>query len=66
MKTESTAQSEQLDAAPSAPIATTESLVDAWFSKHFHNMGALFDERSYAHLYAAKEDLKTVLAPLRP
>lgn len=38
------------------------ALVDTWFTKHFHNMSALYDERAYVHLLSAKEDLKVSLA----
>lgn len=46
---------------PPAPRTSAE-LVETWFTKHFHNMSALYDERAYAHLLGAKEDLKVVLA----
>ena len=46
----------EVAAHPSAAI------VEDWFAKHFHNMSALFDERAYALLLGAKEDLKVVLA----
>jgi hypothetical protein len=56
--TESDAPSPSRASAPHPSVA----IVDEWFTKHFHNMSALFDERSYTHLLNAKEDLKVSLA----
>ena len=62
----------QADAAPIelaelAPVETvpthpSAAVVETWFAKHFHNMGAALDVRMYALLHAAKEDLKATLA----
>lgn len=38
-----------------------EQLVDEWFRKHFHGLGARLDEALYNHLHAAKEELKQLL-----
>lgn len=46
---------------PTPPHASA-AIVDLWFQKHFHNMGAVLDERAYALLFHAKEDLKVILA----
>jgi hypothetical protein len=50
-------------AAPAAPTPTDEK-IEIWFAKHFHNLGALLDERMHNVLHAAKEDLKAELAKL--
>jgi hypothetical protein len=60
----------QPDPAPVAPIAVPvppsaiDEKIDIWFAKHFHNLGALLDERMHNLLHAAKEDLKAELAKL--
>lgn len=52
-------------AAAAAPQSgPLDELVDVWFAKHFHGMGALLDERLYNHVYAAKDDLKAELRKL--
>jgi len=50
-------------APPTAPSKTDEK-IEIWFAKHFHNLGALLDERMHNILHAAKEDLKAELAKL--
>jgi hypothetical protein len=50
-------------AAPPAPLSIDET-IEIWFAKHFHNLGALMDERVHNILHAAKEDLKAELAKL--
>ena len=47
--------------APAAPHPSA-AIVDAWFRKHFHNMGAALDLRAYTLLHGATEDLKQILA----
>jgi hypothetical protein len=37
-------------------------LVESWFGRHFHNVGAGLSEELYNRLYAAKDDLKVTLA----
>ena len=59
----------QADApAPDLAVASVPSRIDeaieVWFAKHFHNLGALLDERMHNILHAAKEDLKAELAKL--
>ena len=56
---ESTVQSAE-GAATSAPAS--DAVVDAWFERHFHGLGARLDEFLFNHLRAAKEDLKAILA----
>lgn len=41
-----------------------DAAVDAWFAKHFHNMGAQLDTPVLNLLRAATEDLKAVLRAL--
>lgn len=57
-----------VDVAPPAPAPAvpSDAVVESWFAKHFHGMGALIDERTYNLLHAAKEDLKRVLAAVSP
>jgi hypothetical protein len=59
-----TASDSATSSTPAAVAAPHPSaaLIDEWFTKQFHNMSALFDERSYTHLLNAKEDLKVSLA----
>ena len=56
----------QPDAAPdpAAAPSKTDDVVDAWFAKYFHGLGAQLDERLYNHVYAAREDLKAELRKL--
>ena len=42
----------------------TDLVVEDWFQRHFHGMGAHLDERTHNLLHAAKEDLKRVLSDL--
>jgi hypothetical protein len=44
-----------------APTAT-DAIVEEWFAKHFHGLGARVDEFLFNHFRAAKEDLKSILA----
>lgn len=46
------------------PPSPTDLVVEDWFQRHFHGMGAQLDERLYNLLHAAKEDLKRVLSTL--
>jgi hypothetical protein len=41
-----------------------DETIEIWFAKHFHNLGALLDERMHNIIHAAKEDLKAELAKL--
>jgi hypothetical protein len=50
-------------ASAAAPSAIDEK-IEVWFAKHFHNLGALLDERMHNVIQAAKEDLKAELAKL--
>lgn len=52
------------DAAPDP----RDVAVDAWFAKHFHNMGAQLDTPVVNLLRSAAEDLKAILRalPLAP
>lgn len=53
---------------PTAPPAETtkprsnDDVVDAWFTKHFSNLGPHLTEDNYNRLFAAKQDLKVMLA----
>jgi hypothetical protein len=49
--------------APSLAQRVDEK-IEIWFAKHFHNLGALLDERVHNILHAAKEDLKAELTKL--
>jgi hypothetical protein len=53
-------ESQQTHDATSEPA--THAVVDAWFSKHFHGLGNGISEELYNRVYAAKDDLKTILA----
>lgn len=48
---------------PAAP-SSIDQKIDQWFAKHFHNLGALLDERMHNVIQTAKEDLKAELAKL--
>ena len=41
-----------------------ESVVEAWWTKHFHNSSIAGDTTLYNVLYSAKEELKTTLKTL--
>jgi hypothetical protein len=55
------------DPAAAPALSRTEQIdekIEIWFAKHFHNLGALLDERMHNVIHAAKEDLKAELAKL--
>lgn len=54
--------SEKGEASSARPASPTDAIVDEWFAKHFHGLGAKLDEPLFNHLRAAKEDLKSILA----
>ncbi|HEY8885208.1 MAG TPA: hypothetical protein VIO35_07855 [Chloroflexota bacterium] len=54
---------EPTGSAAAAP-STIDATIEVWFAKHFHNLGALLDERMHNVIQAAKEDLKAELAKL--
>lgn len=65
-KIENTAKSFVKD-VENAVVAEAHELrakIEAWFAKHFHNSKISQDETSYNLAHAAKEDLKTIIAPL--
>jgi hypothetical protein len=41
------------------------ALVEDWFARHFHNSIVARDTATFNHVFAAKEDLKRLLAPAR-
>lgn len=61
MKQVQQAESVAPDPAAAGPH---DDKIEAWFAKHFHNLGPLLDTRAYNVLHAAKEDLKAVFANL--
>lgn len=61
--TADTADTADTAAPVSQPVPqATADLVDAWFGRHFHNLGAGLTEELYNRIYAAKDDLKVTLA----
>lgn len=65
-KAENTAKGfvKDVEAALVAEAHEVRAKVEAWFRKHFHNSRISQDEVSYNLAHAAKEDLKTIIAPL--
>lgn len=48
----------------SAEVAAIHAKIDAWFVKHFHGNRISQDTDSFNICHAAKEDLKTIVAPV--
>ncbi len=47
-----------------ADVQKIHAAIDAWFVKHFHGNSIAADTDKYNICQAAKEDLKTIIAPV--
>lgn len=47
-----------------AEVAKIHTAIDAWFVKHFHGNRVAADTETFNLAHAAKEDLKTIVAPV--
>ena len=47
--------------AETPPSPASDTLVDDWFARHFHNLGVRVETALYNEFYAAKEELKQQL-----